>query len=158
MYAYLYIIDETKIPASISGTDEEKHAKLFELISNSGARWDEFEFNNEAEFMVGLEAVDYLIGGTKILQVFTYNHSPYNLLGNSPDCGSMGYFTPKQTQDIYECLKDVVNFDFDSNEGTEVLNKYPRTTQEMANDVLYKYYSTMKDAAQKGYAVAVLFS
>jgi len=155
----LYLIDEEKIPEKLKGTLEEKYNQLIELVTQIGIFYETIEMR-EFDFIMAIEAVDWLIGKTQILPVFTFNNSPHGLLLDETDKTGdnrvFGYFNSEQVEDLYDCIKFYENFDIFSDEGDLMLEHNQDVDIDAFEDVLNAYVSVLKKAFDTGYSIAII--
>ncbi|XXT18668.1 hypothetical protein WME94_51415 [Sorangium sp. So ce429] len=143
----LYVVDERVLPGGSSGmSDRQRYDALVAAVRAKGARWASLELD-VSEFADALELIDDQMGGTDFLPVFAFNNSPHNLLGNHGDCPCFGYFNPEQAGDLNDCLQGV---------SSEIDAYVEESDDETTESVFQAFQSTAKEAARRGYAVAVL--
>ncbi len=145
----LYVVDEGKLPMALPGLSEvEKYEKLLAKVKEVGSQWEmiSLDFLPLAE---ALESIDQLVtGGTDLMPTFSFANSPHNLLDpDNDDYPDFGYFKPavvKDLNDSYEAISE--------NEVERFLKK----REKYVETVYYAFESAIREAAKRGYAVAVL--
>jgi hypothetical protein len=145
----LYVVDEGKLPKALPGLSEmEKYEKLVAKVEEVGSQWEniQLDFLPLAE---ALESIDQLVtGGTELMPTFAFANSPNNLLDpDNDDYPDFGYFNPmvvKDLKDSYEAIPE------------EEVKRFLKKREKYVETVYYAFESAVREAAKRGYAVAVL--
>jgi hypothetical protein len=142
----LYVVDELKLPAALSGSDQDKYEALVAAVGAHGGRWGTLVMD-ASTLAKALETIDAQFGSTGFLPVFAFNNSPHNLLGNYGACPCFGYFSPDQARDLYILLKRI---------APDAFGAIPEEERDTVEGVLYEFEIAASEAASHGMALAVL--
>jgi Immunity protein 49 len=143
----IYVVDEKVLTIPQPSTsDRQKYEALVAEIKTHGVRRAGVILSF-IEFSRALEHIDNEMGDTDFLPVLASNNSPHNVLGSDADCPCFGYFNPEQTVDLDECLDSV---------APAIDSHLKKTDDAAVKSVLHALQTVSKEAAMKGYAVAIL--
>ncbi|MCI0660500.1 MAG: hypothetical protein L0220_05445 [Acidobacteria bacterium] len=145
----LYVVDEEKLPKALPGLSElEKYEKLVARIEEVGSQWEmiSLDFLPLAE---ALESIDQLVtGGTDLIPTFAFAYSPHNLLDpNNDDYPDLGYFKPVVVKDLNDSYQSISEAE---------VERFLKKRERYVETVYYAFESAIREAAKRGYAVAVL--
>jgi hypothetical protein len=146
----LYVVDEEKLPKALPGLSElEKYKRLAARVQEVGSRWEDLDldFLSMAE---ALEEIDQLVtGGTELMPVFAFTMSPHKLLDpDNDEYPNFGYFKPEVVKDL--------NNTYENELSEEEVEQFLEESEEDVETVYYAFESAIREAAKRGYAVAVL--
>ena len=158
----LYVVDEEKLPKALPAlSDLEKYKMMAARVEEVGSQWESLEkflWRSEA-----LEEIDPLVtGGTGELTFeFIFGNTPHNLSFYDDDDGggdsgddddddippAFGYLKPavvKDLNDKYETISE------------DEVERFLKEREYYVETVYYAFESAIREAAKRGYAVAVL--
>jgi hypothetical protein len=114
-----YVVDEDALPDDLSTlSDEEKYNVLVATIESEGMLQSTIEMSLD-DLIDGLEAIDEIIEGDRLLPNYFMNNSPNNVLDKSSDCPYLGFFSAGDSQKIYNLLQCISEDTMDTIESSE---------------------------------------
>jgi hypothetical protein len=146
----LYVVDEDKLPKALPGLSElEKYKKLAARVEEIGSQWETLELNF-LPMAEALEEIDQLVtGGTELLPVFAFTMSPHKLLDpDNDEYPHFGYFKPEVVKDL--------NNTYENELSEAKVERFLEKRESYVETVYYAFESAVREAAKRGYAVAVL--
>ena len=142
-----WIVDEAKLPTSLAEkSDLKKYERLVHEVEQFGTVTDELRIRIEALIHI-LEAIDKELGNTGFLPVFTFNNSPFNVLGDDSDCPAFGYFSPDQAKDLHESLQQL---------PVAIVEGIIAKNGTLVEKVLDNFRRAASEASRKAYALAIV--
>jgi hypothetical protein len=114
-----YVVDEDALPDDLSTlSDDEKYNVLIAAIESEGMLQSTIEMTLD-DLIDGLEALDDIIEGDRLLPNYFMNNSPNNVLDKSADCPYLGFFSAGDAQKIYNLLQCISEDTMDTVESSE---------------------------------------
>ena len=142
-----YVVDEDALPDDLSTlSDEEKYNVLIASIESEGMLQSTIEMSLD-DLIDGLEALDDIIEGDRMLPNYFMNNSPNNVIDKSSDGPYLGFFSAGDAQKVYNLLQCISEDTMDTVESSET-----------HSEVYHSVFAATEAAVDATCALAVIHS
>jgi len=142
----VFVVDESLLPGeSAQGSPAATPAAIFEAIRKNGGRWASVSAKVD-QFADAFQSLDRFIGGKGFFPQLAFYGSPHMLLAGDPSEPILGYFEASLVPHLHGVFSQL---------ATDV-EKVVASKDEATEAVQRAVLSALEEAAERGYAVAIL--